>query len=140
MQDLQGRDFNRNRAIGSEPFRHLVLAQFESDLTEAERIAVSTLRTIPDTHGGKVYRVVLLVVGISSIVGIADHARALFWRVLSGPPSHGGMGVAQRLIILAGWGIMCWCAVRAFRSNALPPTWAVVAVPVLIWAYLLWPG
>jgi hypothetical protein len=103
------------------------------------RQGVAASHTIPDTRGGRVFRQVLLAVGISSIIGIADHVRALFWRVLSGPPSHSGMGVPQHLIILTGWAIMCWCALRAFRSNALPPTWAVVALPVLIWAHILWP-
>lgn len=94
---------------------------------------------IPDTNGGKAYRTVLLIVGIASIIGIADRVRALFWLALAGP-SIGGPGVGRLLIMLIGWGIMCWCAVRAFRSNALPPPWAVVALPGLIWAYLLWPG
>jgi hypothetical protein len=101
---------------------------------------VASSHTIPDTRGGRAYRRVLLVVGLSSIVGIADQVRALFWRALSGPPSHGGMGGAQRLIILTGWALMCWCAVRVFRSNALPPAWVAFAAPLLIWAYLLWPG
>jgi hypothetical protein len=64
---------------------------------------------------------VLLVAGILSIVGIADHVRALFWRVLSGPPTHGGMGVPQRLIILTGWAIICWCAVRAVATTCCHP-------------------
>jgi TRAP-type C4-dicarboxylate transport system permease small subunit len=96
--------------------------------------------TIPDTPGGRAYRLLLLVVGISSVVGIADHVRALFWLVVAGPRWDGAMGVPEHLIILTGWTIMCWCAVRAFRTNARPPTWAVVALPLLIWAYLLWPG
>jgi hypothetical protein len=35
--------------------------------------------------------------------------------------------------------VMGWCGVRAFRRNALPPAWAVLVLPLLIWAYLLWP-
>lgn len=84
------------------------------------------------------FRRVLFVIGIASIVGIADQLRAIFWRALAGP-SIGGPGVARLMILLAGWAIMCWCGVRAFRSNALPPAWAAYALPVLIWAYLLWP-
>jgi len=80
-----------------------------------------------------------MVLGVSSIVGMADQLRALFWRALAGD-SIGGPAVAQRLIMLVGWMIMCWCAVRAYRKNALPPTWALVSLPLLVWAYLLWPG
>ncbi|WP_420129704.1 hypothetical protein [Longimicrobium sp.] len=101
---------------------------------------MSTSHAIPDTRRGRAYRRVMLVAGILSIVGIADHVRALFWRVLSGPPTNGSMGVPQRLIILTGWAIICWCAVRAVRGNLLPPMWAAVTLPILIWTYLLWPG
>jgi hypothetical protein len=100
---------------------------------------MSTLRSIPDTPGGRVYRWVLLAVGISAIVGIADQLRALFWLALAGP-SIGGPGAARLLIMLAGWVILGWCGMRAFRSNALPPVWAVLAMPLLVWTYLLWPA
>ena len=102
-------------------------------------LAVTTSHTIPDTQAGRFFRGVLLVVGISSIVGIADQVRALFWLVLAGP-SIGGPGAGRLLIMLAGWGILCWCGVRAYRKNALPPTWAAVALALLIWARILWPG
>jgi hypothetical protein len=97
------------------------------------------MHTIPETRGGRFFRSLLLVVGISSIVGIADQLRALFWRVLAGP-SIGGPGFARLLILLTGWAIMCWCGVRAFRKNALPPAWVAFVLPVLIWAYILWPA
>ena len=100
---------------------------------------MSTTHIIPDTRGGRIFRGVLLVFGISSIVGIADQVRALFWLALAGPSSE-GPGAARLLIMLAGWVIMCWCAVRAFRSNALPPLWAAVTLPLLVWAYILWPS
>ena len=96
-------------------------------------------RSIPDTRGGRLYRKVLLVGGISSIVGIADQLRGLFWLVLSGP-SIGGPGAAQRVVMLAGWAIIGWCGLRVFRKNVLPPAWAAFAMPVLIWALILWPA
>jgi hypothetical protein len=93
---------------------------------------------IPDTRGGRIYRRILLVCGIASIVGIADQARALFWIALAGP-SYGPTSPARILILLGGWVLMCWCSVRAIRRNVLPPTWAVVLMPVVTWAYILWP-
>jgi hypothetical protein len=93
---------------------------------------------IPDTRGGRIYRRILLVCGIASIVGIADQVRALFWIALSGPSSQ-STDPARLLILLAGWLLLCWCSVRAIRRNVLPPTWAVVSLPVVTWAYILWP-
>lgn len=99
---------------------------------------VSAVRTIPDTRGGRLFRRFLLVAGIISIAGIAGQARGLFWLLLSGP-SVGGPGAVQRIIMLVGWSIVCWCGVRVLRSNGLPPAWVAYVMPVLIWAYLLWP-
>lgn len=100
---------------------------------------MSTSHSIPNTRGGRLFRGVLLVVGISSIVGIAGQIRALIGLAVAGP-STAGLGAARALIILAGWIIMCWCSVRAWRSNVLPPLWAAVTLPLLVWAYILWPS
>jgi hypothetical protein len=93
---------------------------------------------IPDTKGGRAYRRILLVAGVFSVIGIADQLRALFWMALIGP-SPGRHGPVQPVILLVGWALICWIAVRAVRTNALPPRWAAFSLPLLLWAYLLWP-
>jgi hypothetical protein len=101
---------------------------------------VATLREIPDTNRGRAYRRVAWVVGIASVIGIADQLRAMFWFALAGVPEGvGAPGVyAPRvLIMLAGWALVCWCAVIGVRKNAIPPAWALVSIPVMIWAVLL---
>lgn len=100
----------------------------------------ATVHTIPNTRGGRIFRGVLLVVGISSIVGIADQVRAFLRLALTGPASQSGPVWPERVILLVGWLILCRCAVRAFRMNVLPPAWVAFAMPLLIWAYILWPG
>jgi hypothetical protein len=94
---------------------------------------------IPDTRGGRVYRRILLIAGISSIVGIADQVRALFWIALAGP-SYNPTSPARLVIMLIGWILICWCSVRAYRRNLLPPAWVAMLLPLLVWAYLLWPA
>jgi hypothetical protein len=98
-----------------------------------------TAHTIPDTRGGRLYRRVLLIVGISAVVGIADQLRALFWFVLVGQSGNGDGVAAKAVIQLLGWVLLCWCAVRGVRENLVPPTWAVLTIPVLLWTYTLWP-
>lgn len=71
---------------------------------------MAVLRMIPDTRGGRAYRRFLLVAGIVSIVGIADQIRAFFGLTLWGASARGA-NVARVLILLAGWGLICWCAV-----------------------------
>jgi hypothetical protein len=103
---------------------------------------MATLRTIPDTRKGRAYRRVAWVVGIASIVGISDQLRALFWSVLEGVPEGSGpveIYAARVLITLAGWALVCWCAVIGVRENATPPTWALVSMPLMVWAVLLLP-
>lgn len=101
---------------------------------------VRSQRPIPDTKKGRTYRRVLWVVGIAAIVGIADQARALFWLVVAGVPEGSGpLDVTRVVIMLAGWSLLCWCAVLAIRKNAMPPTWALVMIPVMIWTVLLLP-
>jgi hypothetical protein len=103
---------------------------------------MATLRRIPDTRKGQAYRRVAWVVGIASIVGLADQLRALFWFALAGVPEGGGpaeLYAARVLITLAGWTLVCWCAVIGVRKNAIPPTWALVSMPLMVWAVLLLP-
>lgn len=103
---------------------------------------MATLRKIPDTTKGRAYRRLAWVVGIASVVGIVDQLRALFWFALAGVPEGSGPAqiyAARVLIILAGWALVCWCAIIGVRNNAIPPTWALVSMPVMIWAVLLLP-
>lgn len=100
---------------------------------------MAALQMIPDTRGGRTYRRFLLIAGILSIVGVADQLRAFLGLLVFGP-STPGADAARILIMFLGWVMIGWCAVRAIRLNALPPAWAVLSIPALIWAYILWPG
>jgi len=62
-------------------------------------------RAIPDTRGGVIFRRILTVVLVGSIIGIADQLRTLFWIVLTGE----GPNPIRILIMLFGWVILCWC-------------------------------
>jgi hypothetical protein len=101
---------------------------------------MQAVREIPATSKGRAFRRLAWVIGIASIVGIADQLRGLFWFALAGIPEGGGpMYAARRIIILAGWILLCWLAVLAVRKNTVPPTWALLAIPVLIWTVLFLP-
>jgi hypothetical protein len=100
---------------------------------------MESTQTIPNTSGGRAYRVLLMIAGVAAIVGIADQLRALVRVVMAGPSFEGAHGPVRILIILAGWAVIAWCAARAIK-NAAPPTWAIVSIPILIWAYILWPN
>ena len=103
---------------------------------------MATLRQIPESNKGRTYRRVAWVVGIASVIGIADQLRTLFWLVLGGVPegvSAPAVYTPRVLIMLAGWALLCWCAIIGVRKNAIPPTWALVSIPVMIWAVLLLP-
>lgn len=96
---------------------------------------VGTSQAIPDSRGGRVWRRILTVVLIASIVGIADQLRTIFWFVLNGE----GPNLVRTVMMLLGWMGLCWCGYRAYRHNLAPPFWIAVTLPLLVWAYLLWP-
>lgn len=96
---------------------------------------MATARTLPDTRGGVILRRILTVVLIGSIIGIADQLRTLFWILLNGD----GPNPVRIVVMLVGWVILCWSGYRAYRHNIAPATWIVFVMPILIWAYLLWP-
>ena len=97
-----------------------------------------TAQEIPTTRGGTNFRRLLWIVGAAAIVGITDQARLLFWMALSGPDSV-SREPATTVLMLVGWVLMGWCALRGVRDNRMPPAWAVVAIVLLVWVRTLWP-
>jgi len=104
-----------------------------------EAVALSAEQAIPDTRGGRVYRRILVVAGLSAVVGVADQLRALMWLALLGPGSE-DIVIAQVLIKLSGWVLLGWLAYRGIRQNLAPPGWALCTIPILVWSYALWPS
>ena len=96
---------------------------------------MATSQVIPDSRKGRTFRGLMTIVLIASIIGIADQLRTLFWIALN----KEGPNPLRILIILVGWVMLCWCGYRAYRRSLAPPTWVVLAIPLLIWTYLLWP-
>jgi hypothetical protein len=93
-------------------------------------------QTIPDTRGGRIFRLISTVVLVAAIIGIADQVRTLFWILLTGE----GRNPARVVLMLIGWSLLCWSGYNAHRHNLAPPTWLVMLIPVLIWIYVLWPS
>jgi hypothetical protein len=93
---------------------------------------------IPDTPKGRSFVRLAWVVGIASIIGIADQLRALFWFVVTEVPEGGGREyLVRHAVMLGGWTLLCWISVLAVRKNAIPPTWALLAIPLMIWTVVL---
>jgi hypothetical protein len=105
----------------------------------AVRGAMHRTRAIPSTRSGRAYRVLLVVGGLLAVVGIADAARALFWMVLThaageAAPAIGYVSVGLRLV---AWGLVALAAYTGWRRNVIPPTWLLLAIPVLSWALII---
>ncbi|MBB4638596.1 hypothetical protein [Longimicrobium terrae] len=98
-------------------------------------------RQIPDTAGGQAFRRILLVLGVASIVGIANSAHAVFWVALTAGIGGTGspVGTARKVLLLAGWGLIGWAAYHGVRNNRVPPTWLILMIPALVWIQLLLP-
>jgi hypothetical protein len=96
-------------------------------------------KAIPATRFGNGYRVILVVAGLLSIVGIADAARALFWLILNGTagaedPLTDLLKVGLRLV---AWSLVAITAYTGWRRNVIPATWMLITLVVLCWALLL---
>lgn len=98
-------------------------------------------RQIPDTARGQAFRRLLLVLGLVSLVGIANNATAVVGLALTS--GIGGIDspvdAVRKVLLLAGWVLIGWAAYRGVRHNRVPPTWLILVIPVLVWVQLLLP-
>lgn len=103
------------------------------------RISMSSTAAIPETRGGRAYRWILLIGGVSAIVGVADAARALIWiglEALAGPAPTPRDLVRQALMLLA-WSLIGAAAYHGWRRNLIPPTWLLASIMCCIWALII---
>jgi hypothetical protein len=94
---------------------------------------------IPATRSGRTYRTVLILVGLSAIVGIADAGRGLLWMGLEAtagaePPP---LDVAKKLLMLLAWCLLGLAAYDGWRRKVIPATWLLGGVVALTWALIL---
>jgi hypothetical protein len=94
---------------------------------------------MPDNRKTAAFRKFSIVAGIAAIVGMADALRAVFWMALTAAAGNPMPWTAylQQGIRLAGWVMIAYCAWLVVRKRTVPPTWAIVALPAVIWAAIL---
>ncbi|HEX6909092.1 MAG TPA: hypothetical protein VF142_01780 [Longimicrobium sp.] len=78
---------------------------------------------------------------LCAVVGIADAVRTLFWSglplVAGGSPELSQHDAMRLILQLIAWGLIGWAAWRGASRKLLPPSWAVLTLPVLVWINLL---
>lgn len=98
-----------------------------------------SVKALPDTRKAEVYRKFSLVAGIAAIVGMADALRAMFWMALSAAAGEPQAWTAYlpRGMRLAAWALLAYVAWLVVARRVVPPTWAILAIPVVIWGVIL---
>jgi hypothetical protein len=94
---------------------------------------------IPATRAGRTYRTVLILVGVSAIVGIADAGRALLWMGLEATAGSESqpLDVAKKLLMLLAWCLLGFAAYDGWRRKVIPRTWLLASIMALTWALIL---
>lgn len=98
-----------------------------------------SVNALPDTRKTQIYRKFSVVAGIAAIVGVADALRALFWMALSSAAgrSHAWAAYLPAGMRLAAWALLAYVAWLVVVRRVVPPTWAIIAMPVVIWGVIL---
>jgi predicted signal transduction protein with EAL and GGDEF domain len=98
-----------------------------------------SVKALPDTNRAELFRKFSVGVGIAAIVGMADALRAMFWMALSAAAGESSAWTAylSRGIRLAGWVLLAYVAWLVVARRVVPPTWAFLAIPIMIWASIL---
>lgn len=98
-----------------------------------------SVNALPETRQAELYRKFSMVAGIAAIVGMADALRAMFWMALSAASgeTHAWTAYLPRGVRLAAWALLAYVAWLVVVKRVVPPTWAIIALPVAIWSVIL---